>query len=99
MHRSLHSFHSVDHAARWKVRGFYMRHQLLDGDFTVIDIRNASVNDLRKIMGKNIRGHANRDTTGSVDQKIWNSGRQNGWLLQGIVEVELKIDCILFNIH
>ena len=49
-------------------------------------------------MGRHIGSHADRNTGGSVDKEVRDSGREYGWFGKGIVEVRDKIDGILVEI-
>ena len=49
-------------------------------------------------MRRDIGGHTHRNTRGTIDQQIWESGRKNGWFFFTFIIVRLKIDRIAVNI-
>ena len=49
-------------------------------------------------MRRDVGRHTNRDTNRSVDQKVWEARRQNGWLLGAAVVVVLEINGVFVDI-
>src|SRR5437868_10643616 len=49
-------------------------------------------------MRHHVGGHTYRDTTAAVHQQLWNSCRQHRWFTQTVIEVELKIDRVFFDV-
>src|SRR5688500_14686340 len=45
MHRRFYSIHTIDDTAGWKIRSFYMLHQFINSDLTVVDKGDTSVNN------------------------------------------------------
>ena len=43
-------------------------------------------------MGRNVGRHADRDTAGTVDEKIWKFRRQDARLLQAVIVVGFEVD-------
>ena len=44
MHSGFHAFHTEDDSSAWKIRCFYVLNQLVYGNFTVVNVGNASIN-------------------------------------------------------
>ena len=60
--------------------------------------RHQSINNFTQVVGRNVGRHADGDSGRTIDQKLGNSGRQNGGFLLGAVEVVNEIDGFGFNI-
>ena len=72
--------------------------QIINGDIRVVDIGAAGVQNLAKIMRRNIGGHTDGNTVGAVDQQVWISGRQNNRFLQRFIIVRHKVNGVLVDI-
>ena len=84
--------HTIYISSCWKIGSFHIVHQLLYLDIVVLDVCDASINNLWKVVRRHIGCHTYSNTRCTVYQKVWNTGRHNGRLLQRIVEVALHIN-------
>ena len=75
-----------------------MMHQLLDGDFRIVNICTDGVAALCKIVRSHIRSHTDSNTRSTVQKKKRKLRRKNGRLLKGVIEVILKIYSILVKV-
>ena len=50
-------------------------------------------------MRRDVRRHADRNATRSVDQEVWEPGRKHQWLLPGLVEVGSEVDRVLLDVR
>ena len=57
-----------------------------------------SVDNLRKIVGRNVRRHTDRDTVRAVDKQVGISCRKNDGFFFATVEVGDKIDRFLIQV-
>ena len=73
-------------------------HQAFDGDFRVIDIGHAAVNNFTKVMRRNVGCHTNRNTTRTIDQHVGKTCWQNRWFLGCFVIVVAEIDGVFIDI-
>ena len=75
-----HAVVAVDNAAAREIGCFDMLHQLVGGDFVVVDKGYAGVYRLGKIMWSHIGGHTHGDTGGTVHQKVGETcGQHHGF--------------------
>ena len=56
-----------DDAAGGEIRAFDVVHQFFIGDVAVTDHGDDAVNDFAQVVGRDIGGHTNGDTRGTVD--------------------------------
>src|SRR5450432_4139128 len=78
MHGGFYAFHAVDDPSGGEIRGLDIVYQFFDRDVPFVDIGDATVNDLGKIMRHHIRGHPHGDAAGAVDEQLGNAGWQYG---------------------
>ena len=64
--RLTHTFVAIDDAGGREIRGLDVLHQLLRGDFTVVDIGNNAVDAFAEVMGSHVGGHTHGDTIGTI---------------------------------
>ena len=64
-----------DEAAGREVRALHMLHQAFGTDRRIFDIGAAGREHFAQIVWRDVGGHADRDSTGSVDQQVGESGR------------------------
>ncbi len=85
-------------AARWEVGTGYDPDQLIDSHGRIVDQRDAGVDHLAEIVGRDIGGHADGDAAGAVDQKVRKARRQDNRLFFIAVVIGLEIDRILVDV-
>ena len=89
---------AVDDTAGGEVGPRHMLHQIIDAQGVVVDQRQASVDDLVHVVGRDIGRHAHGDARGAVDQQVRHLGRQHvGDALCAVVVVD-PVDGILLEI-
>ena len=64
----------------------------------MLNVIQEGIHQLRQIMGRNVAGHSNGNTGGTVGQQIRHPCWQDNWLFLGIVIVRLKIDGVLVQV-
>ena len=62
-------------------------HQLFEGELRILDHRDDPVDHLGQVVGRDVGGHADRDSGGAVDQQVRELGGEHQRLLEGIVVV------------
>ncbi len=87
-----------DDAAGRKVGPGQMLHQVRHRRLGVIQHADAGVDDLGEVVGRDVRGHADRDAAGAVDQQVRKARGQDTGLLPAFVEVRVPVDGVLFDI-
>src|SRR5215813_4634791 len=75
-----------------------MLHQAIDIDLRVIDLGTDGVDHFAQVMRRNIGRHTDGDTGATVNEKIWESGRENGGLGPGLIVVRDKVDGLLVHV-
>ena len=90
---------SVDRAAGRKVWPQDDGAQIVGGDLRVVDQGRRRVDDLAKVMWRDIGGHADRDPGRAVDQQVGQLGGQDlGLFLRAVVVVD-EVDCCLVDVR
>ena len=92
------SAHADDKAACREIRSGYIVHELVRLYFRIVNDRNRCVHDLSQVMRRDIRGHADRDSSRAVYEKVRKARRQRHRLHKRLVIVGIKIDRILIDI-
>jgi hypothetical protein len=87
-----------DDAAGGEVRPVDEAHQRLTGGVGVVDQVDGAVDHLAQVVGRDVRGHADRDAAGAVDQEVREPRRQHGGLHQRLVKVGVEIDGLLVDV-
>ena len=87
-----------DDAARREVGRGDIFHELLNRDFGVVDHGDGAVDDLGKVVGRNIGCHTHGDTVRTVDQEVGIAGGQNEGFFLRAVEVGEKIYGVLIQV-
>ena len=75
-----------------------MLHQVVDGDFRVVDDRDARVDRLGQVVRRDVGRHADRDAGRAVDQQVGQPRRQDGRFLFLAVVVRDEIDRFLVDV-
>ena len=73
-------------------------HQRVDGDVGIVDEGAAGVDHLAQVMGRNVGGHADRDSARPVDQQVGKLGREHRGLALGLVVVGPEVDGVLVDV-
>ena len=89
---------AVDDAAGGEVRAGNMLDQVVDAQGIVVDQRQAGVDDLAHVVGRDVGRHAHRDARGAVDQQVGHLGRQHVGDTLGAVVVVDPVDGILLEV-
>ena len=83
---------TVDGAARGEVGSLDVFHQLGNGALGVIHAVDGGVDDLAKIMRRDVGRHTDGDTHSAVDKQVREACRKNGRLVQTVIEVFGHLD-------
>ena len=87
-----------DHAAGREIRAGHDAHELLERRRRIGDQRERGVDDLGRVMRRDVGRHADGDAVGAVDQQVREGGRKNPRLLLALVVVRGEIDGVLVDI-
>ena len=88
-----------DDAAGREVRALDELADLVQLSLGVVDDIAGAVDDLGKIMRRNVGRHADRDAGRAVDEQVGEAGREHDRLLTLLVKVRLEIDCVLLDVR
>src|SRR4029453_11058985 len=88
----------VDVAAGREVGPRDQLDQLVDGDVRVVDDPDEPVHHLAGVVGRDVRGHTDRDAGGAVDEEVRHPGGQDHRLLERLVEVRGEVDGLLLDV-
>src|SRR5690606_366518 len=58
---------AIDDTGGGEIRALDVIHQFINGQLAVLDQRQAAINDFAQVVRRNIGGHANGNTGGTVD--------------------------------
>ena len=89
-----HSLNAIDQAGGGKIGSRNQLDQLGDPQVRVVQQRQAGIDDLAQVMGRDIGGHADRDARRTVDQQLRQARRQDGRFVLGFVVVGDEIHCL-----
>ena len=92
------SIQTMDETAGREVGAGDDLHQFLDGHLGTVDQQDEAVDDLSKVVRRNIGCHPDRDSGRPVDQEIRESGRQHHRLFQRAIIVLDPVDSFLVDI-
>ncbi len=87
-----------DKAAGGEVWAGHDLRQLGHAERRIVEIGDAGVDHLAKIVRRNVGGHADGDAAGAIDQQIGELGRQHHRLLLAAVVVGLEVDRLVLEI-
>ena len=87
-----------DNALGGEVRALDMLHQVGKGGIGIVQHTDAGANDLPQVMGRNIGGHTNGDTAGTVYQEVGEAGGKDPGLLAALVKVGVPVHRLLVDI-
>ena len=88
-----------DHAAGREVRSLDELADFVHLRLGMVDDIAGAVDDLGKIMRRDVGRHADRDTGRAVHQQVREAGRQYDRLLALLIEVRLEIDRVFLDIR
>ena len=87
-----------DDAARGKIGRGDIFHELVYADFGIVDHGDGTVNDLRKVVRRDIGRHAHGNAVRAVDEQVGIARRQNEGFFFRTVEVGQKVHRLLVEI-
>ncbi len=87
-----------DEATGGEVGAGHDGHELLGGALRVVDHEAGGIDGLAQVVGRDVRGHADSDAVGAIDQQVRETGRQHRGLLQALVVVGLEINGFLVQV-
>src|SRR5690606_32576975 len=89
---------AIDDAGGGEIRALDVVHQFINGQLAVLDQRQAAIDDFAQVVRRNIGGHADGDTGGTVNQQVRYPRRHDFGDLFGAVVVRHIIDGFLVEI-
>ena len=81
-----------DRGAGREVGGLDELHQVVRRGLGVVEVVHDAVDHLAEVVRRDVRGHADRDAAGAVDQQVGEPAGQHGGLLLVPVEVGHEVD-------
>ncbi len=88
----------VDDAPRGKIRSLHELEQLLHGRIRMIHQMHGGIDQLPQVMRRDIRGHADGDTDGAVEEEMRQLGGHHHRLLARGIVVRHEIDRVLVDV-
>ena len=82
---------TVDDAAGGEVRSRHELNELIDRDVPVVDVGHRGIDGFRQVVRRDLGGHTDGDTVGTVDQEAGNGRGQYLRFLERSVEVVLEV--------
>ena len=89
---------AVDDAARREVRALDVLEDVLERGVGVLDEVDDAVADLRQVVGRDVRGHADGDAVAAVDEEVGELRRQDLGHGQALVVVRDEVDRFLVDV-
>ncbi|MBP1770654.1 MAG: hypothetical protein H6P96_1272 [Candidatus Aminicenantes bacterium] len=89
---------AVDDAARRKVRALDVLEDVLERGVGVLDEVDDAVADLRQVVGRDVRGHADGDAVAAVDEEVGELRGQDLGHGQALVVVRDEVDRFLVDV-
>ncbi len=71
---------------------------LVESDVWVVDDGASGVDDFRKVVRGDVRGHPDGDPSGAVDEKVGDGGRENGGLGCAFLVIGYEVDSVLVDV-
>ncbi len=93
-----HAIDAVDDAGRWEIGRRNDLHQLVDGGFRVAQHVQAGIHHFIEVVGRDVGGHAHRNTGRAIDQQIGQLAGQYQWFFFAAVVIGAEINRFLVNI-
>ncbi len=87
-----------DDAAGREIRPRDDLHQVIKGNIRLSDQCQRGVDDLARIVRRDVRRHADGDAVGAVDQQVGEFRRQDERLFLRLVVVRLEVDGVLVDV-
>ena len=73
-------------------------HELIQGGIRVVNEVACGIDDLAHVVRRHIRGHAHRDSAGTIDQQVGEARRKHTGLSKLIVVVRDKVDDVFAEV-
>ncbi len=81
-----------------EIRSLDVVHELLRGDFRIVDIGADGITAFTQVVRGHVGGHTHGDTRRAVQEQQRCLGGQNGGFLQGVVEVQCHVHGVLVHV-
>jgi hypothetical protein len=88
----------VDDGAGREIGALHDAKQVLDAARGVVDDVVDGVDDLAQVVRRDVRGHADRDAGGPVEEQVGDGGRKHDGFLAGLVVVRPHVDRFLLHV-
>ena len=79
----------------WEVRTLNVFEQICCCEIAIVDEGNCGLGDFAKVVRRNVCRHADRDSRRTVDEKVWQTSGQHGWLFGCAIVVGAHIAHLL----
>src|SRR5439155_26649871 len=89
---------ATDHAAGREVRTLHVLHQLIQRDVGIVDLLANAIDDFRKIVRRNVGGHADGDAGAPVNKQVRKRSWENCRLGARLVVIGNEIDRVLRDV-
>ena len=89
---------SEDEAARREIRAGEVLHEVGERGLGIIEDAQTGVDDLREVVGRDIRGHADGDAARAVHEQVREAAGEHARLLARFVEVRIPVHGVLFEV-
>ena len=97
--RGAHAGAAVDERPGRKIGTRDVLHEFRSAERIVLDQGQQRGHDFTKIVGRDVRGHADRDAGRAVDQQIREFAGQDGRLVAGVVVVGNEVDGVPIDVR
>ena len=98
MHTGFDALDAMYNATSGEIGGFYKLHQFINGNLLVVDISQATVYNLVKVVRHHVGSHTHGNTRRTVDEQLWYTCRQYGWFLQRVIKIVSEVYRFFFNV-
>ena len=81
-----------------KVRPRHSLENFLERGVCILQHVNERVAKLAQVVGRDVRGHADGDARGAVQQQVGHAGGEHGWLRARVVVIGYVVDGVFFDV-
>jgi hypothetical protein len=88
----------VDEAGRREVGAGDEAHEIVDGRVRIADEMDRGLEHLAQVVRRHVGRHADGDAARPVDEEVRHARREDGGLLEPVVEVRREVDALLLDV-
>src|SRR5260221_7096423 len=92
------AFAAGDVGARGKIRTGHELHYFFQCGVRLFDEQHGGVDDFAEIVRRDVRGHADGDAAGAIDEQVGNARREHEGFFAGLIEVGNEVDGLFFEV-